>query len=247
LLSVANLSRSYGGVQAVADVSFDVPGRGITGLIGPNGAGKSTVAGLIAGDIRPTAGTVSFSQRAISTFSPDERARLGLIRTFQISGEFSRLTVLENLVAAAPSSGESLTGALFRRSAWRSQREAAVERAIALLRRFEMSGNVDTFAGELSGGEKRLVEIMRALMANPRMLLLDEPMAGVSPALRDSVERHLLDLRDEGLVMLMIEHELSVVERCCDLVVVMARGRKIAEGTMLEHRANDEVRRAYLG
>jgi branched-chain amino acid transport system ATP-binding protein/branched-chain amino acid transport system permease protein len=247
LLQVVSLSRSYGGVKAVIDVSFDVPPRGITGLIGPNGAGKSTVAGIIAGAIRQTTGHITFGGRDISHSPPHARANVGLIRTFQMSGEFSKLTVLENLIAAVPSTGESIGGAFLRRSRWRSDLEATVARAVSLLERFEMTSKTDTWAGDLSGGQKRLVEIMRGLMASPKLLLLDEPMAGVNPALRSRIEAHLLELRDEGLPMLMIEHELGVVERCCEHVLVMARGLKLAEGTMADHRANEDVRRAYLG
>jgi branched-chain amino acid transport system permease protein len=246
LLRVASLSRSFGGVKAVVDVSFDVPAHGITGLIGPNGAGKSTVVGIIAGDIRQSAGHITFAGRDISDDAPHRRAQAGLIRTFQMSGEFRRLTVLENLIAAVPSAGESISGAFGRRPRWRSDLEATIARAVGLLERFDMTAKTDSWAGDLSGGQKRLVEIMRGLMASPRLLVLDEPMAGVNPALRSHIEAHLLGLRDEGLPMLMIEHELSVVERCCEHVIVMARGLKLAEGTMADHRANEEVRRAYL-
>jgi ABC-type branched-subunit amino acid transport system ATPase component len=246
LLRVASLSRDYGGVKAVVDVSFDVPARGITGLIGPNGAGKSTVVGIIAGAIHQTSGRVIFGGRDITGFASYRRAQAGLIRTFQMSGEFSKLTVLENLIAAVPSAAESVSGVFVRRSRWHADLEAAIARAVGLLERFDMTAKADTWAGELSGGQKRLVEIMRGLMASPTLLLLDEPMAGVNPALRSRIESHLLDLRGEGLPMLMIEHELSVVERCCERVIVMARGLKLAEGTMADHRANEEVRRAYL-
>jgi ABC-type branched-subunit amino acid transport system ATPase component len=246
LLRVVSLSRDYGGVKAVADVSLDVPGHGITGLIGPNGAGKSTVVGIIAGDIHQTTGQVFFGGRDISEFASHRRARLGLMRTFQMSGEFRRLTVLENLITAVPNVGESIGGVLLRWRRWRSDLDGTVARAMELLERFDMTAKADTWAGELSGGQKRLVEIMRGLMASPRLLLLDEPMAGVNPALLSRIESHLLELRDEGIPMLMVEHELSVVERCCERVIVMARGLKLAEGTMADHRANDEVRRAYL-
>jgi ABC-type branched-subunit amino acid transport system ATPase component len=246
LLRVLALTRNYGGVQAVAGVSFDVPARGITGLIGPNGAGKSTAVGIIAGDIRQTSGRVIFAGRDISHDAAHRRAKAGLIRTFQMSGEFGRLTVLENLLAAVSSAGESVTGALTRRPRWRADLDASIARARDLLERFDMTAKTDTWAGDLSGGQKRLVEIMRGLMAEPLLLILDEPMAGVNPALRRRIETHLLELRDEGLPMLMIEHELAVVDRCCEHVIVMARGLKLAEGTMADHRANEEVRRAYL-
>jgi ABC-type branched-subunit amino acid transport system ATPase component len=246
LLRVSSLSRHYGGVKAVDDVSFDVPAHGITGLIGPNGAGKSTAVGIIAGDIRQTSGRIIFAGRDISHDAAHRRAQAGLVRTFQMSGEFSKLTVLENLLAAVPSAGESVSGALARRPRWHSELDSTIARARDLLDRFDMTAKTNTWAGDLSGGQKRLVEIMRGLMAKPKLLVLDEPMAGVNPALRRRIETHLLELRDEGLPMLMIEHELAVVDRCCEHVIVMARGLKLAEGTMADHRANEEVRRAYL-
>lgn len=246
LLRVDSLSRSYGGVKAVVDLSFDVPASGITGLIGPNGAGKSTALGIVAGDIRQSSGRVTFDGRDISDYASHRRAQLGLVRTFQMSGEFGKLTVLENLITAVPTVGESVSGALLRRPAWRTALDAVIARALELLDRFDMANKTDTWASDLSGGQKRLVEIMRGLMASPKLLLLDEPMAGVNPELRKRIETHLLELRDDGLPMLMIEHELSVVERCCGHVIVMARGLKLAEGTMADHRANEAVRSAYL-
>jgi ABC-type branched-subunit amino acid transport system ATPase component len=169
------------------------------------------------------------------------------MRTFQISSEFPRLTVLENLLVAVPHQhGESLGNAVFRRRSWRRQERASLERARTLLERFGIAEKEDEYAGELSGGQKRLLELSRALMAEPTILLLDEPMAGVNPTLAQRIEEHLLELRDEGLTMLMVEHELSVVERVCDPVVVMAQGRVIFEGSMAEVRSNEEVLDAYL-
>jgi neutral amino acid transport system ATP-binding protein len=245
-LRVCGLRRSFGGVSAVADVSFSVPAAKITGLIGPNGAGKTTTVAMIAGDIRPTQGRVVFRGQDVTRQAPHRRARAGLIRTFQLSSEFKRLTVLENLLVAAGSPGETVSGALFRPRAWQAHRTSAVARATELLERFGLRHKANIYAGELSSGQKRLVEIMRALMARPSLLLLDEPMAGVHPALHGRIEGHLRDLRDSGLTMLMVEHELSVVERCCSQVIVMARGVTIAAGTMAEIRASDEVKRAYL-
>jgi ABC-type branched-subunit amino acid transport system ATPase component len=245
-LRVCGLRRSFGGVTAVADVSFSVPAARITGLIGPNGAGKTTTVAMIAGDIRPSRGRVVFRGQDVTRQAPHRRARAGLIRTFQLSSEFKRLTVLENLLVAAGSPGETVSGALLRPRAWQAHRAPAVARATELLERFGLRNKANIYAGELSSGQKRLVEIMRALMAAPSLLLLDEPMAGVHPALHGRIEAHLRDLCDSGLTMLMVEHELSVVDRCCSQVIVMARGIKIAEGTMTEVRASDEVKRAYL-
>lgn len=245
-LRVLGLRRNYGGVNAVAGVSFTVPAAGITGLIGPNGAGKTTTVAMIAGEVRPTSGRVMFHGQDITRQPPGRRARAGLIRTFQLSSEFKRLTVLENLLVAAGSPGETVTGALLRRRAWRAHRALVLARATELLEQYGLAHQANVYAGDLSSGEKRLVEIMRALMAGPSLLLLDEPMAGVHPALHGRIEAHLRDLCQRGLTMLMVEHELSIVERCCTRVIVMARGAKIAEGTMPQIRASDEVKRAYL-
>ena len=174
-------------------------------------------------------------------------ARRGIIRTFQLSSEFAALTVLENLLVAAPAQrGEALWQAALGKRYWRPQERAMVERARQLMARFDMSAKEDEYAGNLSGGQKRLLELMRGLMANPALLLLDEPMAGVNPSLARRIEQHLADLVCEGLTMLMIEHELAVVERLCDPVVVMAQGRVISEGTMADIRSDQEVLDAYL-
>jgi ABC-type branched-subunit amino acid transport system ATPase component len=247
LLRVADLRMEFAGVRAVDGASFNVPEAMITGLIGPNGAGKSTTLKLIAGSLRPTAGQVWYADTEITGRPVHEIARKGLIRTFQLSSEFARLTVMENLLVAAPDQrGAGFLGALRGKRHWRAQQAELADRARRLLAEFSMSHMTDEYAGELSGGQKRLVEIMRALMAEPRVLLLDEPLAGVNPALRDVIAEHLLRLREGGLTMVMVEHELGAVERCCDPVIVMAQGRVLAEGSMREMRANEEVVDAYL-
>jgi ABC-type branched-subunit amino acid transport system ATPase component len=248
LLVVADLKRSFGGVRAVDGVSFRVGRGSITGLIGPNGAGKSTALGAIAGALRPSAGSIEFDGDDITGLAPMKRARQGLIRTFQTSSEFQRLTVLENLlVGAKDNPGETLLGALVLGGrSWRAYERKLVARARELLERFQMSDKEDEWAGNLSGGQKRLLEIMRGLMAEPKLLLLDEPMAGVNPTLARGIELHLQRLNDEGLTMLMVEHELGVVERLCDRVVVMAQGKVISEGTMETLRREQEVLDAYL-
>ncbi len=248
LLIVDGLRRSFGGVHAVDGVSFRVAEGSVTGLIGPNGAGKSTALGAIAGALRPHAGTIEFDGHDVTDLSPMKRARRGLIRTFQTSSEFARLTVIENLVVAAQDNpGETLRGALLGgRRSWRSREGELVVRARELLAGFQMSDKEDEWAGSLSGGQKRLLEIMRGLMAGPKLLLLDEPMAGVNPTLARGIEEHLRRLNDEGLTMVMVEHELGVVERLCDRVVVMAQGKVISEGTMETLRTEQEVLDAYL-
>ncbi len=247
LLSVRNLALNFGGVQAVRDVSFDVTSGSITGLIGPNGAGKSSVLTIVSGFVAAKSGSVHFAGELVSGRPPFALARLGIVRTFQLSSEFERLSVLENLLVASPhQSGERLRDALTGRWRWRDQEAAAVTRARELLERFEIPAKEDDLAGDLSGGQKRLLELARALMAEPKLLLLDEPMAGVNPALIRRIETHLLALRDEGLSMLMVEHELGVVERLCDPVIVMAQGRVLSSGTMAELRTNQGVLDAYL-
>jgi len=247
LLEVRNLHRQFGGVRAVNGASFAVPPGRITGLIGPNGAGKSTALNIIAGALRPDSGTVLYRGKDITGLPPYKVARHGIIRTFQVSSEFAALTVLENLLVALPAQrGEKLWQAALGKRYWKAQERANVERARELLARFDMSAKEDEYAGNLSGGQKRLLELMRGLMAEPALLLLDEPMAGVSRPLARRIEQHLLELVAEGLTMLMIEHELAVVERLCDPVVVMAQGRVISQGTMADVRADQEVLDAYL-
>jgi len=246
-LSVRDLSRGFGGVQAVDGLSFDLAPGQVTGLIGPNGAGKSTALKLIAGAIAPSSGKVLVDGVNVAGWPAHKVARLGVIRTFQHTSEFGRLTVLENLLTAAPGQpGDSFGGALLGRRHARARQQELLARAWALLADFQLTAAADSYAGQLSGGQRRLVEIMRALMAQPRILLLDEPMAGVNPALRLVIEEHLQRLRDGGLTMLMVEHELGSVERVCDSVIVMAQGRVLATGTMAELRRNEEVLSAYL-
>lgn len=247
LLAVYDLHRSYGGLEAVDGISFDVLAGSITGLIGPNGAGKSTALGIVAGAIPASHGTVAFDGHDITALAVHERARLGLTRTFQLSSEFARLTVLENLLTAAHNQrGDTLWGAVRGPHFWAAAERELVERARELLGRFGMQAKESEYAGDLSGGQKRLVEIMRALMTKPRLLLLDEPMAGVHPDLAQSIATYLEELRNDGLTMLMIEHELSIVDRLCDPVIVMAQGKIIARGRMLDLRTHEQVLEAYL-
>jgi ABC-type branched-subunit amino acid transport system ATPase component len=247
-LRVEGLRRDFGGVWAVDDVSFSVRRGSVTSLIGPNGAGKSTVVGLVGGAVPPAAGRVIFEGEDITHMPPHARAQRGLVRTYQLSSEFGGLTVLENLlVAAQRQRGEGLLTLVLGKRYWREQEAELVGRARELLERFGMTPKQDEYAGNLSGGQKRLVEIMRALMADPKLLLLDEPMAGVNPTLARSIEDDLAGLAREGLTLLLVEHELDVVERLSDSVVAMAVGKVIATGTMAELRSRREVLDAYLG
>ena len=248
LLELHGLVKDFGGVHALTGASFAVRRGAITGLIGPNGAGKSTAIGVISGFQKPTSGRVVYGGVEITGWPAYRIARRGLVRTFQLSSEFARLTVLENMLTAVPGlSGSSIAGALLGKRYWGARETDAVASARNLLERFDLSDIENAYAEELSGGQKRLVEIMRGVMAEPRLLLLDEPFAGVNPTLALQVEQMLTSLRDDGLTLVLVEHEMGAVERLCDTVVVMALGRVLATGTMAEMRANREVIDAYLG
>ena len=244
---VNDLHREFGGVVAVDGVSFSIAAGAMVGLIGPNGAGKSTVIGMIAGAIVPTSGSIKLDGAEISGLPPNQVARRGVIRTFQLSAEFPRLTVMQNLLAGAPNHpGETLVGAMLGKRWWGSYEAKLVERARALLERFRMSDKQDVYGGELSGGQRRLLEVMRALMASPTLLLLDEPTAGVHPSMVGELEHQLAALKDDGITMLMVEHELGIVGRLCEKVIVMSRGKVIAEGPLDAVRSQPEVKEAYF-
>ena len=247
VLRAAGVTRDFGGVRAVADVSLEVRKGTLTGLIGPNGAGKSTLLGMLAGTIPTSAGEVWYQGRDVTGVPAYRRARLGLVRTFQLASEFKRLTVLENLLSAVPGNrGDSLRGALGGRRLWHGDEESAIERARVLLTEFGLTAQANAYAGDLSGGQRRLVEIMRALMTSPQMLLLDEPMAGVHPRLARQIGERLTALCAAGMTILMVEHELAIMDEFCDPVIVMAEGRVLAEGTMGALRRRPEVMEAYL-
>jgi ABC-type branched-subunit amino acid transport system ATPase component len=234
-------------MHAVDGVSIEVPAGKITGLIGPNGAGKSTFLAVLAGTLPASGGTIVFDGHDITRMPAYARARRGLVRTFQLPSEFARLTVLENLLVAGPHNrGDSLWGALLGKGYWMVDERLLIEQARALLKRFGMSAKESDYAGTMSGGQKRLIEIMRALMLKPRVLLLDEPMSGVHPSIVEEIQHYLQELRRGGLTILMVEHELHMVERLCDSVVVMAQGKVIGSGTMATLRQQKEIVDAYL-
>lgn len=247
ILRVRELTKNFDGVPVVKQVSFDLQAGKMTGLIGPNGAGKSTTLAMIAGTLPITSGQVILKGRDITATPSYQRAQQGLVRTFQLASEFKRLTVLENLLsAAAHQDGDSLVGALRGRRFWGPQEDANIDRARAVLERFGLTRYANQYAGDLSGGQRRMVEIMRALMAEPELLLLDEPLAGVHPHLSREIASHLLNLTQEGMSIMIVEHELSIMDEFCEPVVVMADGAVLAQGTMAELRAQDEVIEAYL-
>jgi len=247
ILQAIDVSREFGGVRAVSGVSLSVARGTMTGLIGPNGAGKSTLLAVLAGTDRASSGTVRYEGQDVTGLPAYRRARLGLVRTFQLASEFKRLTVMENLLSAAPGNrGDTMRGALAGRRYWRNDEQATVGRAADILHRFGLADLANSYAGDLSGGQRRLVEIMRALMTDPAMLLLDEPMAGVHPELAHRIGEMLTQLSRDGLTVLMVEHELAIMDEFCDPVIVMADGSVLAQGTMAQLRERAEVVEAYL-
>jgi branched-chain amino acid transport system permease protein len=247
ILSVSSVEISFGGLRAVDQASFDVRRGAITGLIGPNGAGKSTLINAMSGFQSLDAGSVYFEGADVTSWGPERRARAGLVRTFQLSREFAGLTTIENLlVAPLRQRAETTAGVLLGPRYWGKEEDVNRARAWALLDRFEMTDKANELAGNLSGGQKRMVELMRALMANPSMLLLDEPIAGLSRRWSGLLEDAVLDLRRTGLSVILVEHELGVVERLCDSVIVMAAGRVLTEGSMAELRQREDVQAAYV-
>jgi branched-chain amino acid transport system permease protein len=247
ILECVGLGRSFDGVRAVHDVSMRFERGRLTGIIGPNGAGKSTALAMLAGTLPPTEGRILLRGEDVTALPAYRRARQGLVRTFQLASEFKHLTVMENLLAAIPDQrGETFRGAVLGRRYWGAQEAAGIERAQATLQRFGLVALADRYAGELSGGQRRLVEIMRALMAEPEVLLLDEPMAGVHPRLAHEIGMLLVSLCEEGTTVVMVEHELSIMDEFCDPVFVLAEGQVLAQGTMAALRAKEEVVEAYL-
>ncbi|MCU4187248.1 ABC transporter ATP-binding protein [Acidiferrimicrobium sp. IK] len=248
ILRVVDLEVHFGAVRAVNGVSFEVQTGTAVGLIGPNGAGKSTALKAVGGETRPTSGRVIFDGIDLAGRPSHVAARAGMIRTFQLGGEFARLTVMENLLVSVPRQrGKSIWGALGGRRWWGAEDAAEIRRAREILSRLELREKENDYASDLSGGQRKLVEIGRALMARPKMLLLDEPMAGVNRSLARHIEHALSALRNDGLTLLLVEHELGSVERLCDRVLVMAGGRQIASGHMGQLRSRQEVLDAYLG
>lgn len=248
LVEVSDVSRSFGGVQAVAHVSFAMPPQALFGLIGPNGAGKSTVMNMLAGTERSDSGTIAFRGEPIDRLPDYRRARLGIVRAFQHPRVFGQMTVLESLLVASP----DLPGQTYRdifsrpRRAWRQREQEIAERCVALLDRFDMRSTANEYTANLSGGQKKLVELMRAVCADPVLLLLDEPFAGVHVRNVEAVCRLLTELRDGGMTILMTEHELNLVERLCETVIVMARGSVIFEGSLSAGLEDQEVVQAYV-
>ena len=248
LLEVRGLERSFYGVTALAGVDLIVDRGTITGLIGPNGAGKTTLFNCVSGLIPPDAGRVVFDGDDITGLGPDRVTQRGLVRTFQIARGFPRLSVLENFVLyGARQPGERLMPAIGRPSNVRRREDELVARAFAIARRLNLSRVLNDPAAALSGGQKKLLELGRALMTDPKLIMLDEPIAGVNPTRAGEIGEHLSALRDEGLTFLIIEHHLDVIAKLCAPVIVMAEGRAIARGAFTDVAADPRVQEAYMG
>ncbi len=248
LLSVEGLTRSFYGVHALQSAAFTVAPGSITGLIGPNGAGKTTAFNCISGVIPPEAGRVTFDGTDITGWRPDRISLRGLVRTFQIARGFPKLSVFETLLLhGAEQPGEHLGTALFRPGRWMGRERELADRAREVARRLKLDHVLSNMSADLSGGQKKLLEIGRALMGKPKLILLDEPVAGVNPTLGREIAERIRELAAEGLTFLIVEHDMALVAELCDTVVVMAEGTTLIEGTFEEVTSDERVQDAYLG
>ncbi len=247
VLVVDGVNRHFGGLVAVDIDHLEVQRGTITGLIGPNGAGKTTLFNLLTGFDTPNGGTWSFSGNDLVGLPAYRVARLGMVRTFQLTKALMKLTVMDNMkLGATGQSGEKVFGALLPWR-WREKEKEIEARAEVLLERFTLAHMRDELAGTLSGGQRKLLELARALMVEPTLIMLDEPMAGVNPALTESLLVHIKALRDEGMSVVFIEHDMDVIMDISDWILVMAEGKLIAEGGPADVAANPAVIDAYLG
>jgi neutral amino acid transport system ATP-binding protein len=249
ILDVRDVVKRFGGIHAVDGATFKVGRGSITALIGPNGAGKTTLFNVITGFYRGDRGSVGFEGEQVFREPPYELAQKGMVRTFQITKALSAMPVIDNMTLAAPAQpGERFRNVVFRPGAVRAREREVHEQAMELLAIFNLEKLADDYAGTLSGGQRKLLELARALMAQPKLLLLDEPMAGINPTLGRRLLDHMQRLRrEEGVTFLFIEHDMEVVMNHSDRIVVMAEGRVIAEGEPEEVRSDQRVIDAYLG
>lgn len=247
ILVADNVTRTFGGLKAVDVAHLEIPRNAITALIGPNGAGKTTLFNLLTGFDKPDTGKWTFSGKSLAGIPSFKVARLGQVRTFQLTKALNLLSVLDNMkLGAKAQKGENMFVALLP-WLWRKQEEQIEVKAIELLGRFKLDTKQEDYAASLSGGQRKLLEMARALMSDPTLVMLDEPMAGVNPALTQSLLDHILDLKKEGMTVLFVEHDMQMVRHIADWVVVMAEGKIVAEGPPDVVMANPAVIDAYLG
>jgi branched-chain amino acid transport system ATP-binding protein len=247
MVVAVGIRRQFGGLVAVDVDRVEIQRNAITALIGPNGAGKTTFFNLLTGFDQPNEGTWTFDGTPLLGIAPHKVAQMGMVRTFQLTKALSRMTVIENMrLGASGQKGEKLFQGMLQ-FPWRKQEDENTVRADELLARFKLDHVRNEFAGSLSGGQRKLLEMARSLMVEPRMVMLDEPMAGVNPALKQSLNQHIKGLRDEGMTVLFVEHDMDMVHDISDWVIVMAEGNIIAEGTPDQISSNPAVIDAYLG
>ena len=248
LLIARGLSKSFGGIKAVENATIEVNRGSITGLIGPNGAGKTTLFNLLSNFINPDRGQVVFDGRAIDRLATHQIAQRGFIRTFQVARVLSRLSVLENMLLAAPKqTGENFFKVWIQQPKLRREERHNKEKAMHILDSVGLSAKAYDYAGALSGGQRKLLEIARTLMVDPKLILLDEPAAGVNPTLIKQICQHIVTWNQQGISFLIIEHNMDVIMSLCDRVWVLAEGTNLAEGTPAEIQNNKAVLQAYLG
>ncbi|NCR76206.1 MAG: ABC transporter ATP-binding protein [Microcystis aeruginosa K13-06] len=248
LLSAKGLSKSFGGIRAVNNAYLDVPKGSITGLIGPNGAGKTTLFNLLSNFIRPDKGEVFLDGQPIHQLPPYQIALKGCVRTFQVARVLSRLTVLENMLLASPGqTGENFLKVWFQGAKIRQQEQENRLKALHILDSIGLGEKAQDYAGALSGGQRKLLEIGRALMTEPKLILLDEPAAGVNPTLIAQISDHIIEWNRQGITFLIIEHNMDVIMSLCHHVWVLAEGTNLADGIPSEIQKNERVLKAYLG
>ena len=247
IVTIDNVSRKFGGLVAVDVEHLEIPRGAITALIGPNGAGKTTLFNLLTGFDKPDTGTWNFAGKSLAGIPAFKVAQMGQVRTFQLTKALSLLTVLQNMkLGAKDQRGEKLMFSIFP-FLWKAKEQEIEDKAMELLARFKLDTKKDDFAASLSGGQRKLLEMARALMTDPVLVMLDEPMAGVNPALTQSLLEHVIGLKEEGMTVLFVEHDMHMVRHIADWVIVMAEGKVVAEGPADEVMKNPAVIDAYLG